>query len=107
MIENVTEGPIDTIFTVESRKTPRSISFADEEDFLFESNDKSSIVENSNKKVPLLRKKEKVCLCIFAITFLAALIVAEIFMYLFWDPEELDENRTNFDFSEYADIMRK
>ena len=107
MIENVTEGPRDAIFTVESIKPQRSISFQDEEDFLFESNDRSSIVENSDKKVPLLRKKEKVCLCVFAITFLAALIVVEIFLYLFWDPAELDENRTNFDFSEYADIMRK
>ena len=109
MIENVTEGPSDAIFTVSSLNTDRnrSISFEDEEDYLFESNDKSSMMENSSTKVPLLGKREKVCLCVFIFLFLAALILAELFLYLVWDPSELDENRANFDFSEYADIMKK
>ena len=109
MIENVTEGPSDAIFTVSSLNTDRnrSISFEDEEDYLFDSNDKSSMMENSSTKVPLLGRREKVCLCVFIFLFLAALILAELFLYLVWDPSELDENRANFDFSEYADIMKK
>ena len=109
MIENVTEGPNDAIYTVSSLNTDRnrSISFEDEEDYLFESNDKSSMMENSRQQVPLLGKREKVCLCVFIFIFLAALILAELFLYLVWDPAELDENRENFDFSEYADIMKK
>ena len=109
MIENVTEGPSDAIFIVSSLNTDRnrSISFEDEEDYLFESNDKSSMMENSSTKVPLLGKREKVCLCVFIFLFLAALILAELFLYLIWDPSELDKNRANFDFSEYADIMKK
>ena len=107
MIENVTEGPSDAIYTVSSLNIERSVSFEDEEDYLFESNDKSSMMENSSKKVPLLGKREKVCLCVFILIFLAALILAELFLYLVWDPAELHENRANFDFSEYADIMKK
>ena len=106
MIENVTEGPSDAIFAVSSLNTDRRISFEDEEDYLSESNDKLSMMENSSKKFPLLGKKEKVCLCVFIFIFLAALIFVELFLYLIWDPAELEENRANFYFSEY-DIMKK
>ena len=104
MIENVSEGPSDTIFTVSSNNTKRSVSFEDEEDFLFDSNDKSTMIECSSKKVPLLGKKEKVCLFLFVLIFLAALIFAEIFLYFVWDPAEPDDNNINLFFT---DIMRK
>ena len=106
MIENVSKGSSasDTIFTVSSNNTKRSVSFEDEEDFLFDSNDKSAMIEYSSKKVPLLGRKEKVCLFLFFVLILAALIFAEIFVYFVWDPAELDDNNINFYFT---DIMRK
>ena len=104
MIENISEGPSVTIFTVSSNNAKRSVSFEDEEDFLFDSNEKSAMVENFNKKVPLFGKKEKMCLFLFVLIFLAALIFAEIFLYFVMEPAETDENSINFDFT---DIMRK
>ena len=109
MIENISEGPSDSIFIISSKNTKRSIIFEDEEDFLIESNDNSAMmmIEDSKEKVPLLKKREKLYLFVFVFLFLAALILAETILYHFWENGEVDKYRIDFEVAGYADVMRK